>query len=264
MDPEGTREASAGAAPLLRFGSFVGAATLASALATVPAVLRAAGSLPSGCGSFEAWAALVTAALVPMLVVMWILARAKVGLRALVPTASDARVLALGVAIWVGLETSVLIVLGALLRATTHHHALAGVTFAVGALLAGTLFAPLAARVARAMKGRSAALRAGAWLTLALPVAAVAVLARGQSAGLSAAASSIGPRLVDTLAFVGAAALFGLELVPLRRRLLALLGPPVAAIALAVGISALRSHPGLANTLGAPCRLLAAMLARLG
>lgn len=64
-------------------------------------------------------------------------------------------------AVWGLLALPSFALLGAVLDAHTHHHALAGVTFAVAALVVGAALAIVAARVVGLVRGHLARRRAG-------------------------------------------------------------------------------------------------------
>src|SRR6476646_2260137 len=106
--PEGSR--------VTRFGSAVFAGTAASLLASIPAALRIAPAADADLGVSGVWLGLAGAALVPMV--------------ALVPVLRGAR-RGFGSVLWTLASLDALRVWGALLRKTTHHHALAGTTFAL-------------------------------------------------------------------------------------------------------------------------------------
>jgi hypothetical protein len=117
------------------------AATLAAALASIPAAVRIA---EAGENLVMAWALLVAIALVPMLILVPIFRAAREGLRAWAGDGAREKIIAF--ALWLGAFVALLARFGALLRAKTHHHALAGVTFAIGALVIGVVLGLFAAR----------------------------------------------------------------------------------------------------------------------
>src|SRR5262249_44111075 len=138
---------------------------------------------------------------------------------------------------WIALVLAELSAWGALLRATTHHHALAGVTFAiVGVVLASGAAVVLARFLAIARAATAPGRRALAAAALAVILASLVFLAR-----LARTAGSPGA-LVDGLAIATAAG-FASSPALASRRVLALLGPPVLVLVLALGISMLR-RPG--------------------
>lgn len=236
-----------GASALTRFGSAVGAALVASAFATVPAALRVGASTPDVQG---VWVALVAATLVPMIFAVVLLRRARVGLRAFGGPGAQER--ALAGALWLGGVLFFSAVFGAALRATTHHHALAGATFALGTLVAAIGLLPIALRVARVLsrwreEGRTGRLLAlGALAMLCVPLVVVR-LARALPAGgpLEGAASAT---LIDVLAF-GMCALLASRPEFTARRVLSLFGPPAAAVVFVFGWRALVVSPPLGAAL---------------
>jgi hypothetical protein len=228
---------------LTRFGTAVGAALVASALATGPAALRIA-SLDGPSG---AWPALVASTLLPMLLAVGVLRRARVGLRSF----AGSRALAIG--IWIPSLFVVMVVLGAALRATTHHHPLAGATFAILSLVAAIGLAPFASRVATILTrwhadGRLVPLATTALVTLFV----VGFVSVRVAHGLGAASASTPPTgsgatvLVDLLAF-GMAALLASHPELATRRVLALFGPPVAAAVFVLGMTNLLQSSTLAS-----------------
>ena len=133
-------------------------------------------------------------------------------------------------------------VLGSVLRATTHHHALAGVTFAFGALGLALGAALVCARLVAILRDASDRTRR----LLAIAIAAVAFLAVAwvslrfvravtHDTNPSAAAALV----VDVLAFM-LAVLFASRRSFVTRRVLAVVGPPLAVVIMAVGFSFLR------------------------
>src|SRR4051794_19289902 len=84
------------ASHLTRFGSAVGAALVASALASGPAAMRVGGAVEA----HGVWPALVAITLLPMILAVLTLRQARVGLRAF--ALADARKQTWSLAIWVG------------------------------------------------------------------------------------------------------------------------------------------------------------------
>jgi hypothetical protein len=245
LEPDAAREGTI----LTRFGTAVGAALVASALATGPAALRIA----SVDGPSGAWPALVASTLLPMLLAVVVLRRARVGLRSF----AGSRALAIGV--WLPSVFVVMVVLGSTLRATTHHHPLAGVTFSILSLIAAVGLAPFAARVAALLTqwhagGRWVPLATTALLALFVAVFVAVRVARGLGGdGGDGAASASPPAsdpgatvLVDLLAF-GMAALLASRPELAARRVLAVFGPPVAAVVFVLGMTSLVRSAALAR-----------------
>jgi len=229
--------------PLTAFGTAVGAAFVASVLASGPAALRVSEALDGGGG---VWPALAAAELPAMLIAVYVLRRAREGLRAF--RGPDANERALALAIGGTLLLIVLTAMGAVLRATTHHHALAGATFAAMALSVATVLVPVSARTAAIARGwleRGARVRLALFgvLLLAFVGGAAWRLARALPANevLSPTGSAV---VVDLVAFAVAAILASRPEVA-GRRLLALFGPPAAAVVFALGVSSLIRSPSL-------------------
>lgn len=224
---------------MLRVGATVGAGAAAAIVCVVPAALRVASQGEPGVA--QALVALAACALVPMLASVVVLRGAQEGLRAFAGAGAGLR--AFGVGLWLATLLVGLSIFGSVLRATTHHHALAGVTYAFGALLFAIADALVCARVlaiARAMpdRGRRALLLA---LTAAVGILLFAVGVRFvRAASHDAASFAAAGTVVDVLAFL-LAAIFAARARQAWRRPLALVGPPVAVIVAVLGIVELRS-----------------------
>jgi hypothetical protein len=187
----------------IRAGSLLGAGTLAAMAGVFPCALRVAAAVPSGPG---AWIALAACATVPAILAIAILRGAREGARAF--AGDDASLAAWSVGAWALATFLALTVAGAGLRATTHHHGLAGVTFAfVG--LAIAVFVALVVRriaaIARALDpfGRAALLGASI-VALCAASLLVAMRAAGSAEDLGLPPWA-GDALVDALAFAIAA-----------------------------------------------------------
>jgi hypothetical protein len=245
--PEGGGEP---VAPILRrVGAVVGAGVIAAGLACVPAALRvAAASVPEGFPG--AWLALVACAIVPCVVGVAVLRSAREGLRAF--AGPDASLHLLGLIAWIVSTFAATAVLGAALRATTHHHGLAGVTFAVAAL-AASIGAGLVIRrfVVVAQRG-SARLRAvivwGSVAAASLVVLAASVAMARAAPAASPLPPSTGALFVDLLAY-GIAIGFLSRAEFARRHLLASLGLPLAVGLVTLGVLLLLRSPPLEDAL---------------
>jgi hypothetical protein len=239
----------------MRFGAAVTAVVLASAIATVPAAVRIAPSLRGSAGSLSLWISLLAVAFFPLAVATVVLRHALAALRLF-----DPRAVATGIAtvlVW-GLVTFFgLCVFGALLRATTHQHALAGVTFAGGGIVLAAVLALFAARAVPLVQKSAPPLR---WSMIAATAVAagfgLAFLAR-----VLARSDGAGALPVDIVTFAFAAA-FGAGAFPHRSRPIAVLafaGPPLAAAVLVIGFATLRTSPPLCVALDAEAPVLSAI-----
>jgi hypothetical protein len=194
-------EKNATPSALARVGGAAGGALLAALVASVPAVLR----LPREVGLGGAWLALAGAALVPIGLAIPVLRSAHEGLRGLWREAGAIRAAVL--AAWAATLFVVLAVLGATLRAKTHHHALAGATFALAAAVAGVGLGAFAMRASSVLRALAAAGR-GRAAALALAAFGVVVLALAVRLGGLPGALSPADRagVVDVLALALGAA----------------------------------------------------------
>jgi hypothetical protein len=245
---------------LLRFGGVVGAGTLGAAMAAAPAALRLEGAA-GVCSPVGVWALLFAVAIVPMSVAVVGLRRARAGLLALGRSEGMTPVAML--VAWLVSCFVALTLLGALLRARTHHRALGGVVFALGAFVVAVGLALVLVRVGSMVRRASLATR---WVLAALGAAALGfavALARHQLAREAAPPFSVaeGARLVDGLAFVLSAFIAsGYPFV--QRRVIALVGPPLAAIVLILGVSSWRACPSLRDALEERAPLFSWMVSR--
>lgn len=225
----------------LRVGGAVGAAALATFACVVPAAMRVA-STPE-LGTLQAWAALFAAALGPMVAAVVVLRGAREGLRAFAGSGAELR--AFGVGLWVATMLIGLTIFGSVLRATTHHHGLAGVTFAFVALAMAVGDALVCARImgiARRLPERPRRLVLIA-IAIAVGIILFAVGVRFvRAASHDAASYAAAGTVVDVLAFA-LAAVFASRPWLARRRMLPVLGPPIALVIAILGVIALRDPP---------------------
>jgi len=224
---------------VLRFGTAVGLAVAASLACALPAAMRVS-ALVEGTSRMRVWLGLAAVALGPMVTAVMVLRAAREGLRAFGGPPGGLR--AFGLALWLVSLVVMLSLFGAVLRATTHQHALAAVTFACVAatlaagsgLVCGRMVAilrslPVGARRLVALGLAAPAIAALAWIGLRVAREAP------HDAGSSAATGTV----VDVLAFLLAALLASRPSLSMRRAL-AVVGPPVAVAVIAVGIATLR------------------------
>ncbi len=227
---------------VLRFGTAVGLAAVAAMAASFPAALRVGAGLGDD-GTGRVWTVLASASLVPMVSAVVVLRGAREGLRAFGGPGAELR--AYGVALWTASLLVTLTVLGSILRATTHQHALAGVTFAFGALAAAIGLALGCARIVAILRSATAQVRGV--LALALAMGAFAALGAIGMRFLHAASHEPGSApaagmVVDVLAF-SLAAVFATRRSLASRRAVAVVGPPIAVAIAALGFSSLGDAP---------------------
>ncbi len=228
---------------VVRFGSAVGLGALAALGAVLPAAIRVGPAVPDDVGTVRVWMALATAGLVPAVLAVVVLRGARVGLRSFAGPGMGLRVF--GIGIWLASMLVMLSLFGRMLRATTHHHGLAGVTFAIGALFVAVGSGLVCARIVAMAREAPDFARRGLMLMLG-GAAALALLFIGvrfvRGAGADAASYGAAGTVVDVLAFALAALLASSRALA-ARRVLAILGPPVAVAVVALGIGTLRDAP---------------------
>jgi hypothetical protein len=237
--PPPPRSEEEGASLVVRFGAALGLAAAASVVCAAPAALRVSAAIPPGHVSLWAWLALAASALGPMVAAIAVLRGAAEGMRAFAGPGAGLR--AFGVGLWLASLLVVLTWFGSLLRATTHHHALAGVTYAFGALALAVGIGLACMRIVAILSGLPPAARSLAFGALggAVVVALAAMAVRfARAASHDSASAAAAATVVDVLAFALAGFLAS------RRglgasRILALVGPPLAVVIVAMGISSL-------------------------
>ena len=230
-----------------RIGTVVGGGVLAAVASSLPAVLRIGGG--SAVVAFEQWLALA-ALQTPLAIAMVAVVRR--GRTGLTMVAGERGPLFAAAALWWAvIELGMLSVLGALLRSKTHNHALAGVTFAMLALITGLAVGLLAlkgiALLARMPPQNHVAALGTVAVTSFIVIALVGVRT-SRAEGMHTAAA-----LVDMLALLVATVIFSARWFS-RQRPLAMGGIPVAVAILLLGLATVRSEPDLGGVLaeGAP------------
>jgi hypothetical protein len=205
----------------------MGGAALASLACTGHAAARLASA---GAGPWpKAWLALAACALIPAFVLVAALPRALGVLATL--DAEKARARWVGLFSWLFMMQLALFAVGTILRRSTHHHALAGVTFAIVAVGAAVVLALVAARLA--------VIATKSELTARAAVVASAVLAVGALAFVARSLSEIGrTSLIDAAAFVVAV---GLASRAPRSTWVAFGGAPIALLVFVLGTVFLRN-----------------------
>jgi hypothetical protein len=222
---------------VLRFGTAVGLATAAAMACALPAALRVGSGLGQD-GTGRAWTGLAAASLVPMVCAVVVLRGAREGLRVFAGPGSELR--AYGVALWASSLLVVLTVLGSVLRATTHQHALAGVTYAFGAVAFAAGLALACVRIVAILRAAGPGVQGGLALALAMAVFAAfgGIGMPFLHAALQPASAPAAGMVVDVLAFsLAAVSAAGRSLA--SRRAVAVVGPPFAVAIAALGFSAL-------------------------
>lgn len=228
-------------------GTAIGTGVVAALLGSLPAALR----LSDAGGANRAWLLLAGAATPFAAVSVFILRDAYGGLRAYMgEQRSFVRVF---VALWLGTVAASLDALGRVLRATTHHHALAGVTFALAAVMVvvgAGLATHRAARLIDGLRGRGLP-RLHALLTTAVYalVAGMLLMAARHLHGKLPAESAA--TMVDVTALALSAALAAR---PEFRgfRSLAIFGPLAAVAIVVVGLMRLSPELGALVSSRAP------------
>jgi hypothetical protein len=219
--------------PVVRFGSLVGLALIGAFVASAPAAFRLASVPDAG----SAWISLAALEIAPLMIAITIFRRTRGGLRTF--AGERAPEVSLVAAVWLLACVLVLSLVGAVLRATTHNHQLAGATYALVATLICVTLIPACARlveIALAWLQRGDKTRLFFALILAGTCVALIVLrlvhALPASAELSASASAT---VVDLSAFALAAILASHPQIGARRSL-ALVGPPATVALFALGM----------------------------
>ena len=262
QEPEHDAAPAEAPAAVVRVGHALATAVLCALAAVTPAALRMSSHSEPTMGLPRAWILLTGLVVLPMAFTSALLRRAAAGFRGLGPDAADGRLV--GTLAWGAWMLAFLDVLGATLRAKTHHHALAGVTFALVALGAGLFFALLARRLTNVLRSleqsaHASAARALTLFVIGLPLLLLAYALRRAGADLDA---SLRATIVDASA-LGIAALFGawLELPP--RRELGALGLPVALVLAGLATWMLRD-PAAREAVDANAPALAWLLSLFG
>lgn len=256
-DPDDER-ATARGSRVMRFGAAVSAVILASVIGTMPDAVRISASIGAASSGLSLWVALLALAFFPLAVATVLLRHAFASLRLF-----DPKTVTLGIAtllVWGLMTFFALSGLGFLLRATTHHHGLAGVTFAGSGIVVAGVLALLAIRLVHLLRSGTPMLRWAAIISCGL-VVGVGVAFFGHVLAHSEPASALS---IDVIAFV-LAATFGAGAFPHRSRPLAplaLAGPPLAAVVLVVGFATLKASAPLRAAVEADAPILSHVLTR--
>jgi hypothetical protein len=194
-----------------------------------------------------------------MIVAVVILRGAREGLRALAGEGAGLR--AWGLGLWVAAQFVVLTLVGAFLRAKTHQHALAGVTYAFVALFVAAGSALVCARIV-AISGRSPPRVRRALLVSLTALVLLAVAAVGmrflQAVWHEPAPSAAAATVVDVLAFA-LAALFASRPAFALRSAIAMVGPGMALAVAILGLPALH-EPAVRDAVAERAPLVAPLI----
>lgn len=232
-----------GGSLVVRFGTAVGLGAVAALISVLPATMRVASAAGEPAGTARVWLALASAALGPMVASVVVLRGAREGLRAFGGPGAGLR--AFGVGLWLASLVVAFTVFGRMLRANTHHHGLAGVTFAFGALAVAVASALVCARIV-ALARTAPDFARPALIAILGTAAALSLLYVGlrfvRGGSQDAASYGAAGTVVDVLAF-SLAAFFASRRSLRGRRVIALAGPPVAVVVVALGLSTLRDAP---------------------
>ncbi|MBX3206800.1 MAG: hypothetical protein KF764_17150 [Labilithrix sp.] len=234
---------SDGTSVVVRLGFIVAGGVAAAIASSLPASLRM-GDEGSASRALERWMVLSAVSTPLAVAAVAVLRRARVGLQLLAGERTS--LLAMGGLWWTVIELGLLSMFGALLSKTTHHHALAGVTFAAFAVISGIIVALFARRTTTLLARGGASLQK-LGLSIAAGCAFVGILLVGVRTSRAEGAHTAAA-LVDALALVVATVLassraFG------RWRPLAIVGVPLAVLVTMVGLTTLRFDPKLAQSL---------------
>lgn len=232
---------AAQASLVTRFGTAVGAGLVCALLASIAPAVRLGGSLLP----------LVALATPAAIALVGVLRRARAGARVVVGDRGAPFVL--GLSLWAILELAFSFAFASVLRKHTHHHGLAGVTFAVVASGAGIVLALLVARIA----ARATRLSARAQRALAAGSAALAF-------GALAAAGTQAPAAVFDAIVLATSCLLASSRAVAQRRVLALAGVPAAAVVVALGFATLHRGAVSAEALASGAPIHALLLALFG
>jgi len=234
------------------------------ALASVPTALRTSAA---GGGFLEALL-VGMGVLLPLVLVALLLSRAAGrGFRQLLGAESP-RPAVLGLALWLGLATPLLVALGASLKATTHHRGLGGATFGVLAFAVAAGAALVAQRlvtlgrtlVARGVKPWIPAAIGAAVGMLPLLAVAVPLGQRGDDpSGPAVRAAILDGAIVVVATALAAVTGLGAQL----RRVARLGGVPLAVVVLVAAFARIESSPPLARAMKAGGGLASTLLAAL-
>jgi hypothetical protein len=181
--------------------------------------------------------------MLPMIAGVLVLRGAREGLQPY--TGSGLTLRAFGAGLWIASLLVAFALFGSVLRATTHQHALAGVTFAFGAAAIAGGSAVACIRVVAILRSASPPVRAALGGALALVAFAALAFVAARFLGAVArdpASAAAGGAVVDVVAFTVAAVLAAHPSLSLQRAI-ALVGPPIAVVVTVLGAVTLQDGP---------------------
>ncbi|CAN5393735.1 hypothetical protein BH09MYX1_BH09MYX1_63100 [soil metagenome] len=219
-----------------RLGGALAVAVPASMIAAVPAALRLSES--GALSLVHAWALLTGLVVLPVAILGLVGRRAYLGWCGLGPDEAGLRLAAaFGWLAWTALLADRV---GAILRAKTHHHALAGVTFSLAIIVTAMVLALVARRVFVLLRDLD---RRHETLTRAVAIVWVAVPIFGLVLAFRAAAPDLAPDARATVidgAALALGAIVASRSLASPQRALVVGGPVVFLTLLAIGIAGLR------------------------
>lgn len=190
------------------------------------------------------WMALAAVAMPITVLFVGVFRRARTGAQ---HVAGDRiEVVAAAVLAWTTLQILFTGFFASLLRKHTHHHGLAGVTFALFALFCGVFFALLVRRVMTKLASMPPAAHRIALVITGLMTFVVVIVAGVRTASAEDLSTAAG--LVDALALAIACGIASSRLIA-RQRPLAIAGVPTAALVLVIGLASLHGNAPLREAL---------------
>ena len=251
-DPDQEDNEESSTSLVLRLGTVVAGGVVAGVVASLPAALRLGGE-GSVAVLVVRWLILAALATPMAVLAVALLRRARVGIRQLL--GERAPLLIIGVLWWAVTELGLLAIFGAVLRKTTHHHALAGVTFAFFAIITGVVVGLLARRTTTMIGRGGSKLQTMGLASVGVCATIVLILVLVRTARASEIHAAAG--IVDAIALSVTALLTSTRAFA-RIRPLAVVGLPVAILVLVIGLTMLRFDPRLRALLpiGAPLHAL--------
>jgi len=240
--------------PVTRIGTAVFGGTIAALVASLPATTRIAAGNP--LARFVALAALAT----PIAVLaVGVFRRLRAGAQIVAGDALD--LWGIGAFGWATLQLLFAGAFATMLRKNTHHHGLAGVTFAIVVVVAGILLGVLAFRATKKMAALSEDARRVALVVAAGSTLIVLVVAGARTAHAEELHTAGG--LIDAFALGIAAAGASSKLVA-NNRALAIAGAPLAVAVVIAGLVALRLSAGLSAAAADAAPIHALLLGLVG